>query len=117
MRTRVRSKNFDDQFMTLLRSAYKNDDKRPTLKAQINSLLGATMFEEQSYTDYCEGLFAVAVRRLEVQRHGIHTVAMPGGLRPVWKHVTKMRVAFRAFHLRAAGKHRPVIMQINRFFG
>ncbi len=46
------NQTFDDRFVTLARSVYKNNDKRSSLKAQINGLLGATTVEEKSYTDY-----------------------------------------------------------------
>ena len=46
------NQTFDDRFVTLARSVYKNNDKRSGLKAQINGLLGASMVEEKSYTDY-----------------------------------------------------------------
>ena len=47
-----RNQIFDDRFVTLARSVYKNNDKRAALKARINILLGATMVEEKSYADY-----------------------------------------------------------------
>ncbi len=46
------NQTFDDRFVTLARSVYKNNDKRSSLKAQINGLLGATVVEEKSYTEY-----------------------------------------------------------------
>jgi len=52
IRDHERDQKFDDRFVSLARSVYKNNDKRSALKAQINGLLGATMVEEKSYTDY-----------------------------------------------------------------
>ncbi len=52
IRDHERDQKFDDRFVTLARSVYKNNDKRSSLKAQINGLLGATVVEEKSYTDY-----------------------------------------------------------------
>jgi len=52
LREHERDQKFDDRFVNLARTVYKNNDKRSALKAQINSLLGATMVEEKSYTDY-----------------------------------------------------------------
>lgn len=52
IRDHERQQNFDDRFVTLARSVYKNNDKRAALKAEINGLLGAAMVEEKSYTDY-----------------------------------------------------------------
>ena len=52
LREHERDEKFDDWFVTLARTVYKNNDKRSALNAQINSLLGATMVEKKSYTDY-----------------------------------------------------------------
>ena len=52
LREHERDQKFDDRFVNLARTVYKNNDKRSALKAQINSPLGATMVEEKSYTDY-----------------------------------------------------------------
>ena len=52
LREHERDQKFDDRFVTLARTVYKNNDKRSALNAQINSLLGATMVEKKSYTDY-----------------------------------------------------------------
>jgi hypothetical protein len=46
LREHERDQKFDDRFVNLARTVYKNNDKRSALKAQINSLLGATMVEE-----------------------------------------------------------------------
>ena len=52
LREHERDQKFDDRFVTLARTVYKNNDKRSALKAQINSPLSARMVEEKSYTDY-----------------------------------------------------------------
>jgi hypothetical protein len=52
IRQHERDQNFDDRFVSLARSVYKNNDKRSALKAQINGLLGAKMVEEKSYASY-----------------------------------------------------------------
>ena len=52
IRGHERSQKFDDRFVTLARSVYKNNDKRSGLKAEINGLLGASIVEEKSYADY-----------------------------------------------------------------
>ena len=46
LREHERDQKFDDRFVNLARTVYKNNDKRSALKAQINSLVGATMVEE-----------------------------------------------------------------------
>jgi hypothetical protein len=52
IREHERDQKFDERFVTLARSVYQNNDKRSALKAEINALLGATLIEEKSYTDY-----------------------------------------------------------------
>ena len=52
IREHERDQKFDEQFVTLARSVYKNNDKRASLKANINALLGSSVVEEKSYTDY-----------------------------------------------------------------
>lgn len=52
IREHERDKNFDDRFVTLARSVYKNNDRRASLKSDINALLGARIVEEKSYEDY-----------------------------------------------------------------
>lgn len=52
IREHERDKNFDDRFVTLARSVYKNNDRRASLKSEINALLGARIVEEKSYEDY-----------------------------------------------------------------
>ena len=47
-----RDRRFDDRFVTLARAVYRTNDRRAALKAQINTLLGATIVEEKSYAAY-----------------------------------------------------------------
>ena len=49
--TRI-SKAFDDEFISLARSVYANNDKRAELKKQINLATGSALVEEKSYQDY-----------------------------------------------------------------
>ncbi len=47
------SKNdFGDNFISLARNVYKNNDKRSKVKRHINVLLGALLMEEKSYAPY-----------------------------------------------------------------
>lgn len=43
---------FDDGFVALARSVYRQNDKRANLKRQINDLLGSELVEEKSYEPY-----------------------------------------------------------------
>ena len=43
---------FGEKFVELARSVYKQNDKRATLKKEINILLGSSIIEEKSYADY-----------------------------------------------------------------
>ena len=52
IREHERRQTFDDRFITLARSVYKNNDKRAAIKAEINRLLGASIVEEKSYANY-----------------------------------------------------------------
>lgn len=47
-----REGNFDDRFIELARSVYKNNDQRAATKRAINEALGSTILEEKSYTAY-----------------------------------------------------------------
>ena len=47
------SKNeFDQEFIDLARSDYKENDKRASLKKEINLNYGSLLIEEKSYKDY-----------------------------------------------------------------
>ena len=43
---------FGEKFIELARSVYRQNDKRATLKKEINILLGSSIIEEKSYADY-----------------------------------------------------------------
>ena len=43
---------FGEKFLELARSVYRQNDKRATLKKEINILLGSSIIEEKSYADY-----------------------------------------------------------------
>lgn len=47
-----REKDFGDKFIQLARSVYRSNDRRATLKREINELLGSHLIEEKSYSDY-----------------------------------------------------------------
>ncbi len=52
IRLREAAKDFGEEFIELARSVYRTNDKRASLKRQINELLGSTVVEEKSYADY-----------------------------------------------------------------
>jgi hypothetical protein len=54
IREHERDKLFDERFIALARSVYKNNDRRACLKSEINALFGAEIIEEKSYSDYQE---------------------------------------------------------------
>jgi len=43
---------FGPQFVQLARSVYRQNDRRATLKRQINELLGSKIIEEKAYARY-----------------------------------------------------------------
>ena len=45
---------FDDKFIKLARSVYRQNDKRAAVKKEINVLLGSSIIEEKSYADYTQ---------------------------------------------------------------
>ena len=47
-----KNKNFGKEFIELSRSVYLNNDKRATIKSQINDLLGSNIREVKEYADY-----------------------------------------------------------------
>ena len=47
-----RLKKFDREFIDLARSVYMKNDRRASLKAQINLLAGSDIYEEKSYAAY-----------------------------------------------------------------
>lgn len=52
IRAHERDNKFDERFIALARSVYKNNDRRAALKGDINALLGADIVEEKSYETY-----------------------------------------------------------------
>ena len=52
IRDREANKDFGDTFVELARSVYRTNDKRASLKREINVLLGSQIIEEKSYTPY-----------------------------------------------------------------
>ncbi|MBT5048723.1 MAG: hypothetical protein HOM58_09470 [Rhodospirillaceae bacterium] len=52
IREQERNKVFDDRFVALARSVYRNNDRRASLKSDINALLGAEIAEQKSYEAY-----------------------------------------------------------------
>lgn len=52
IREHERNKTFDDRFVSLARSVYKNNDRRAAIKSEINTLLGAEITEQKSYEAY-----------------------------------------------------------------
>ena len=49
-----REQRFDDEFIELARSVYKNNDERAKLKRQINELTESELTEEKSYEGYSD---------------------------------------------------------------
>jgi len=47
-----RDKDFGDKFVALARAVYVTNDKRASLKKDINVLTGAQVIEEKSYTEF-----------------------------------------------------------------
>ena len=52
IREHERNQTFDDRFVSLARSVYKNNDRRAAIKSEINTLLGAEIAEHKSYEAY-----------------------------------------------------------------
>ena len=52
IRDSERKKDFGSKFVELARSVYVTNDKRAILKRQINELLGSSLIEEKSYSNY-----------------------------------------------------------------
>lgn len=52
IRDHERSGSFGESFVTLARSVYRTNDRRATLKRQINEHLGSGVVEEKSYAAY-----------------------------------------------------------------
>jgi hypothetical protein len=52
IREMEREKDFAEEFITLARSIYRDNDRRAALKRRINVLLGSELSEEKSYKAY-----------------------------------------------------------------
>ena len=52
IRDKERNKEFDQEFIELARSVYVTNDKRASIKKEINLKLGSELVEEKSYSDY-----------------------------------------------------------------
>jgi chromosome segregation ATPase len=52
IRCKESTKEFDSKFIELARSVYTLNDKRATLKREINNLFESTIKEEKSYKEY-----------------------------------------------------------------
>ena len=51
IREKERTKKFDEEFISLARSVYKNNDKRFKIKRQINQETSSEIEEQKSYKD------------------------------------------------------------------
>ena len=52
IRLSEKNKNFDERFIDLARSVYKNNDNRANIKLKINKLTGSVIQEVKKYTKY-----------------------------------------------------------------
>ena len=52
IRLSEKNKNFDERFIDLARSVYKNNDNRANIKLKINKLTGSVIQEVKQYTKY-----------------------------------------------------------------
>ena len=52
IRAKEAERTFDQAFIALARAVYHNNDKRGTLKQQINALLKSDIVEEKQYSQY-----------------------------------------------------------------
>jgi hypothetical protein len=52
IREKEMNREFDEIFITLARSVYKNNDIRADIKRKINNNLKSSLMEEKSYTSY-----------------------------------------------------------------
>ncbi len=54
IRRKEAARAFDDEFVSLARSVYHQNDQRAAVKKEINTLVGSELTEEKSYVDYGE---------------------------------------------------------------
>jgi Family of unknown function (DUF6165) len=52
IREKEAQKCFDDEFISLARAVYRNNDERARIKRQINTLLKSEIVEEKQYSAY-----------------------------------------------------------------
>jgi len=52
IRTKERKLEFDNEFILLARSVYKENDRRASIKKEINSKFNSEIIEEKSYKEY-----------------------------------------------------------------
>ena len=52
IRIKERDQKFDKEFIELARSVYKENDKRASIKKEINQKYNSELFEEKSYNKY-----------------------------------------------------------------
>lgn len=52
IRAKEAAKAFDQEFIELARSVYRNNDRRAHIKRAINELLNSPLIEEKQYTSY-----------------------------------------------------------------
>ena len=52
IREKESAKSFDEEFITLARGVYFNNDDRAAIKREINIRFGSDLVEEKSYTPY-----------------------------------------------------------------
>ncbi len=52
IRIKERNQEFDKEFVELARSVYKENDKRASLKKEINQKYNSELIEEKSYNNY-----------------------------------------------------------------
>jgi len=55
IRRKERDGAFDDEFIALARSVYRQNDLRAALKRDLNGILDSDLVEEKSYVDYGDG--------------------------------------------------------------
>jgi uncharacterized protein YukE len=54
IRRKEARQQFDEEFISLARSVYHQNDERAAVKRELNSLLGSGLVEEKSYVDYTQ---------------------------------------------------------------
>jgi hypothetical protein len=52
LRAKEAARQFDGEFVELARSVYRTNDRRATIKRELNLMLGSELIEEKSYPRY-----------------------------------------------------------------